>query len=162
MKKLLAALLLVLAPILAQADTQPTIITPACGIAVNGSTSSQLFAVGTLSASIARNPQTGTSYALPAAACGAVTIRSNSGTAMTDTLPAAATYGAGFLWISNADSSATDTISGGFSGALQAGQNILLTSDGTVWSQAGGGRTSPRRARRARTWGWAPWRRPAR
>jgi hypothetical protein len=81
---------------------------------VNGSTSAQLFAVGTLSASIARNPQTGSSYALPVAAtCGAVPIRSHSGSAMTDTLPAAATYGTGYLWISNADSSATDTISGG-------------------------------------------------
>ena len=139
MKRLIIAVILVLLPAFARADSFPTAITPACGLAVNGSTTQTLYAVGTLSASIARNPQTGSSYGLPAAAtCGAVTIRSNSGSAMTDTVPAAATYGAGFMWISNADTSATDTLSGGFSGGLQAGQNILLTSDGTTWSQAGG------------------------
>lgn len=134
MKQFLAALLFALMPALAWADNSPTAISTACGVS-----GGPLYAVGTLSASIARNPQTGSSYALPAAAtCGAVTIRSNSGTAMTDTLPAAATYGAGWLRISNTDSAATDTVSGGFSAVLQPGQSILLTSDGTAWSQAGG------------------------
>lgn len=139
MKKLLAALVLVLVPFLAQADTQPTIITPVCGVAANGSTTAQLFSVGSLSVAITKNPQTGSSYAYPAAnACGAATTRSNSGSAMADAIPGAATFGVGWMWLANADSSASDTLSGGFSGVLQPGQNLLIVSDATAWVQAGG------------------------
>ena len=154
MKKPLAALALalalalVLAPLLARADTAPTIITPGCGIAANGSPSAQLFSVGTVSTYLAvSNSVTGATKTYTNSNCASAQVRSNSGTAMADTLPSPA---AGFtIYIANADGAATDTVSTPsgsiFAGtgyatslALTPGQTALLTSDGTNYAVVAG------------------------
>jgi hypothetical protein len=155
-KKILFTLLLALAPISAWSDTSPTFLSYSCGAATG-----QIFSVGTLPAPLTvTSGVTGTSktFGTAAANCGTAQIRSNSGTAMTDTLAAPGTVGANwYIWIANGDSSATDTVtpaSGTISGqaslAISAGQNALIASDGTNFykvdgtagSSAGSGVTS--------------------
>jgi hypothetical protein len=156
--------LIALAPMAAHADSQPTDITTACGLAANGMAGAQLFGVGTLSEFATVNKATGAAHTFGPSDCGAAVIRSNSGTAMTDPLPAPA---AGYkTHVSNADSTATDTLStpsgvihfGASSAstfALTPGQAADLVSDGVDYYVLNGstgtgggiasvfGRTSP-------------------
>jgi hypothetical protein len=141
MKSFLAAILFAVAlavPTAAHADSQPTIITPSCGIAATGSATLPLIAVGTMSVTVTPTALVGASPSITNIYCGGAVSLSNSGSAMAATIQSAASFGAGFVWIANGDATATATMSGGFSGTLLAGQNILLTSNGTAWSQAGG------------------------
>jgi hypothetical protein len=151
MKRLFIAALLALLSPFAWADTFPTVITPACGLAVNGSASQQLYAVGTLSEFVTVTKTAAASQSYTSAQCGSAQIRSNSGSTMTDTLASPA---AGYrIYIANADASAADTVStpsgtitNGTTTAptmsLTAGQTAELASDGTNYYVIGGSTVS--------------------
>jgi len=144
MKRFLAALLLALVPAVAWADSQPAIITFACG-----ASSKTVYSVGAATPPvIVTSGVIGASQTFGAAAanCGTAQIRSNAGTAMTDTLAAPGTVGANwYIYFANGDSTATDTvtpasgtISGAASLAIAPGQNALIASDGTNFFRIGG------------------------
>lgn len=90
---------------------------------------------------------TGASLAVVTGNLAAIIVRSNSGSAMTDTLPSAVTAANGWhVVIVNADATGADTITpsvgtigGGASFALTAGQTATIYSDGTNYQVFSGG-----------------------
>ncbi len=95
---------------------------------------------GNLEQNSPNNTQTTTSYTYLSADRAKTVLRSNAGTAMTDTLPnATGSFGAGwFVWIKNTDATAaititptTATINGGATYSIPAGQMARIISDGT-------------------------------
>lgn len=114
---------------------------------VQGGSIAAITTSGTVQASQTIDSQTGvTSYALPNGSRGKLVVRSNTGTAMTDTIAqaaagAAAAFGPGWtLEVLNTDATATDTITattstfsstGTVTLAIAPGQWCKITSDGT-------------------------------
>lgn len=123
---------------------EPTVLTFACGAATTTVyTAGTAFPPLTVVSGVTGASKT---FGTAAANCGTVQIRSNSGTAMTDTLAAPATVGANwYIYVQNADATATDTItpaSGTINGAaslsLPHGETSLIATDGSNYFAIGG------------------------